>query len=121
MRIIMEDIKGQPISKALKCSELSIDEKMLLAAKMVHCLDQLHKHNIIHKEINPTNFIWNQKTDEVRLIDFDISTEATIETPQFANFDYPECTLAYISPEQTGRVSRPIDYRTDLYSLGSPF
>lgn len=119
--IIMEDIEGQPLAKALKHVKLGIDEIILLAIKMAHCLDQLHKHNIIHKDINPTNFIWNQKTNEVRLIDFGISTEATREAPHFASLDYLECTLAYISPEQTGRVSRPIDCRTDLYSLGVTF
>lgn len=119
--IIMEDIEGQPLAKALKHVKPSIDEKMLLAIKMAHCLDQLHKHNIIHKNINTANFIWNHKTNDVRLVSFGISTEATREAPHFASLDYPECTLAYISPEQTGRVSRPIDYRTDLYSLGITF
>lgn len=119
--IIMEDIQGEPVAKALMRIETGMYEKLSLAIKMAHSLARLHKYNIIHKDINPTNFIWNRKTGEVRLIGFGISTEVVREAPQFVNLNYLEGTAAYISPEQTGRINRPIDYRTDLYSLGITF
>ncbi len=119
--IIMEDIGGDSVASALKYSQVTLDEKLLLSIKMTHSLSQLHKHNIIHKDINPTNFIWNHKTGEVKLIDFGISTEVARESPQFVNVNFLEGTPAYISPEQTGRINRPIDCRTDLYSLGISF
>jgi len=119
--IIMEDIEGESVEKVLKHIKTDMGEKLSLAIKMTHSLAQLHKYNIIHKDINPTNFIWNYKTGEVRLIDFGISAEAAREAPQFVNLNYLEGTLSYISPEQTGRINRPIDHRTDLYSLGVTF
>ena len=119
--IVMEEIGGQQLTDALKGARLSVGEKMLLAIKMADSLVQLHRQNVIHKDINLTNFIWNPKTGNLKLIDFSIATELSVETPQFVNLNYLEGNLAYISPEQTGRINRPLDNRTDLYSLGVCF
>ncbi|WP_210407198.1 AAA family ATPase, partial [Hydrocoleum sp. CS-953] len=84
-------------------------------------LGQIHAENIIHKDINPANIIYNPKTKQLKIIDFGISTRLTRENPILKNPNVLEGTLAYISPEQTGRMNRGIDYRTDLYSLGATF
>ncbi|MDP4180019.1 MAG: AAA family ATPase [Bacillota bacterium] len=119
--IIMEDIGGESIDKALKTIELSLAEKLELAIKITKSLIQTHQQNIIHKDVNPTNLIWNNKTNQVKIIDFGLSTELTREASQCINLNILEGTLDYISPEQTGRINRPVDYRTDLYSLGVTF
>ena len=75
----------------------------------------------MHKDVNPSNFVWNPQTGQVKLIDFGISTVLTRENPVVRNPTVGEGTLAYISPEQTGRMNRAMDYRTDLYSLGVTF
>jgi len=121
MAIVMEDIGGQSIDKVLRSIKLDIVEKLLLAIKMTECLIQLHKQNIIHKDINPSNFIWNYNTNQVKIIDFGISAEIIREASQSINLNILEGSLNYLSPEQTGRINRPIDYRTDLYSLGVTF
>ena len=69
-------------------------------------------------DINPSNIIWNPKTDKLQIIDFGISTDLQYEKRDIISPDVLEGTLPYISPEQTGRMNRYIDYRTDLYSLG---
>ncbi len=61
--IIMEDIGGESVDKILHSIKLDIVEKLSLAIKMTQCLIQLHKQNIIHKDVNPSNFIWNYKTN----------------------------------------------------------
>ncbi|MEN2774942.1 AAA family ATPase [Acetivibrio clariflavus] len=121
LAIIMEDIGAESVAKVLKSFKADINEKLSLAIQMTESLIQLHKHNIVHKDVNPSNFIWNINTNQVKIIDFGISAELMREASQCINLNVLEGTLNYISPEQTGRINRPIDYRTDLYSLGITF
>ncbi|MBN2441347.1 MAG: AAA family ATPase [Spirochaetales bacterium] len=118
LAIIMEDIGGISIAKVLKSKKLKFGEKLSLAVKITDALSQIHGQNVIHKDINPSNIIWNRKTNQLKIIDFNIAVELKREITQFMTMDILEGTLDYISPEQTGRMNRSIDYRTDLYSLG---
>ncbi len=81
----------------------------------------LHRNRIIHKDIKPANILIHPSTLEVRLIDFSIATLLPREIQFVTNPNILEGTLAYISPEQTGRMNRGIDYRSDFYSLGVTF
>ena len=121
LAIVMEDIGGESVNKVLQSINIGFGEKLSLAIQMTDSLIQIHKQNIIHKDVNPTNFIWNYKTNKVKIIDFGISAELVREASQSINLNILEGTLDYLSPEQTGRVNRPMDYRTDLYSLGVTF
>ncbi|MBR8836852.1 MAG: AAA family ATPase [Stigonema ocellatum SAG 48.90 = DSM 106950] len=84
-------------------------------------LGKIHAANIIHKDINPGNIVLNLDTGVVKIIDFGIATQFNRTNPTFKNPHVLEGTLAYLSPEQTGRMNRLLDYRTDLYSLGVTF
>ncbi|MCP4996169.1 MAG: AAA family ATPase, partial [Gammaproteobacteria bacterium] len=81
-------------------------------------LSYIHQHNVIHKDMNPGNILFNPETTQVQIIDFGISTELSREQHDVNVANHLEGTLAYISPEQTGRMNRDLDYRTDYYSLG---
>jgi diguanylate cyclase (GGDEF)-like protein len=116
--MVMEDIGGMSIAQIIQNVKLNFIEKISLAIKIAELLIQTHQHNIIHKDINPSNIIWNRSNNLIKLIDFGISTELTRELAQPVNLNILEGTIEYISPEQTGRMNRPLDYRTDLYSLG---
>jgi len=116
--IIMEDVEGEAVSNVLKKESLSISEKLCLAVAMTRSLSQVHHQRIVHKDINPTNFAWNRQTGQVKIIDFGFATEISKETFKSDDLNTLEGTLSYISPEQTGRLNRPIDFRSDLYSLG---
>ncbi len=118
LAIIMEDIEGESVARTLGSVKTGIYDGLSLAIQMTNSLIQIHEQNIIHKDINPTNFIWDQSTGQVKLIDFGISAELFRESSQSIDMSNPEGNLFYISPEQTGRVNRPVDYRTDIYSLG---
>ncbi|NLD47246.1 MAG: AAA family ATPase [Clostridiaceae bacterium] len=118
LAIIMEDIGGESADRVLQSLKPGVAEKLSLAIQMTDSLIQLHQKNIIHKDVNPTNFIWNYKTNQVKLIDFGISAKYLREASQHINLNILEGSLDYLSPEQTGRINRPVDYRTDLYSLG---
>ena len=118
LALILEDIGGISVDKAFLKQERSLKEKLQMALQGANVLDWIHQHGIIHKDINPSNFIWSPKTQSLKLIDFGISTELPRETPTIWNPNTFSGTLPYISPEQTGRMNRGIDYRTDLYSFG---
>ena len=119
--IVLEDIGGTSLNQALSSRPLSINEFLPLAIKMVESLASVHQKRFIHKDINPSNWVWNQSTQQLKLIDFGIASELPIERAQCIHPLKLEGTLAYISPEQTGRMNRSMDFRTDFYSLGMTF
>ncbi|MEG4943151.1 ATP-binding sensor histidine kinase [Microcoleus sp. F4-D5] len=119
--IIFEDCGGESLKLWLASHKLTLEEFLATAIKITRALGHLHQHKIIHKDINPSNIIINSTTGRVQIIDFGISTVLSRENPTLKNPNVLEGTLSYISPEQTGRMNRSIDYRTDFYSLGVTF
>lgn len=100
---------------------LNVEEFLPVAVKILNGLGQLHSNDIIHKDINPANIVINPKTGVIKLIDLGISTQLSRENPILETPNVLEGTLSYLSPEQTGRMNRMLDYRTDFYSLGVTF
>ncbi|MEG4577432.1 AAA family ATPase [Microcoleus sp. N3A4] len=119
--IFVEDFGGESLKIWMQQRKFSLKEFLQVAIATTEILGQIHSANIIHKDINPSNIVFNPATGEIKLIDFGISTQLTRETPSLKNPNVLEGTLAYISPEQTGRMNRTLDYRTDFYSLGVTF
>ncbi|MEH2282628.1 MAG: AAA family ATPase [Nostoc sp.] len=99
----------------------SLMEFLEIAIALCNTLDILYRERIIHKDIKPANILINPETKQVKLIDFSIASLLPRETQTLMNPNVLEGTLGYISPEQTGRMNRGIDYRTDFYSLGITF
>ncbi len=118
--IILEDIGGISLKEYFR-GKVELSQFFKIAILMAKAILDVHKNNVIHKDINPSNFIFNAKTGSLRLIDFGISTTFTRENSILESPNVLEGTLNYISPEQTGRMNRSIDYRTDFYSLGITF
>ncbi len=119
--LVFEDFKGESFSKVLSTKKLDLNEFLDLSKKILNILSKIHDKNIIHKDLTPSNILWNKNTNEVQIIDFGISTNLTTEQNKNSRIDILEGTLFYISPEQTGRMNRSIDYRSDYYSLGIMF
>jgi serine/threonine protein kinase len=95
--------------------QLSLPKKLSIAIKIADCLSVIHKKNIIHKNINPSNIIWNKETNRVEIIDYAIAVELKREMAHKMNLHFFEGSAKYCSPEQTGRINRPVDSRSDLY------
>lgn len=121
LAIVLEDFGGQSLDFLLKSRTFTLLEFLQIALQIAEALAGIHKENIIHKDINPSNIIFNPETAQIKVIDFGISSIFTKETPVLKNPQVLEGTLAYMSPEQTGRMNRSLDYRTDFYSLGATF
>jgi serine/threonine protein kinase len=100
---------------------LSVNEFLPLAIQIADNLGQIHAANIIHKDINPSNLVWEPISKQLKIIDFGIASRLPRENHILKIPEQLEGTLAYLSPEQTGRINRSMDYRTDLYSLGISF
>ena len=119
--IILEDFGGKSLNYIVQDTHLSLPEFFPLAIRLAEALGQIHQHRIMHKDINPANIVFNEDAGTVKIIDFGISAVLSQETTTFRNPHVLEGTLAYMSPEQTGRMNRAVDYRTDFYSLGVAF
>lgn len=119
--MVLEDIGGRSLGSILQEKKLLVEEFLNFAVKLCSILDSLYKKQIIHKDINPHNIIWNEESDQIELIDFGIATRTSTRSQSFTPLETIEGTIAYISPEQTGRMNRAVDHRTDLYSLGVTF
>lgn len=119
--LVMNDIGGISLTKYLITEKITLQSFLKIAIKITNILGMLHAKNIMHKDINPENIIINKDTTEVCIIDFGIATRLSRERTAVRNPNILEGTLQYMSPEQTGRMNRSTDYRTDLYSLGITF
>lgn len=118
--LILEDIGGVSLRSVMdKCR--AVDRFLPIAIALAETLSRLHDARIIHKDINPNNIVLNEETGELRLIDFGIASRLPRENEDAKSPGLLEGTLRYISPEQTGRMNRSIDHRSDLYSLGVTF
>ncbi|WP_082029741.1 AAA family ATPase [Ruegeria sp. ANG-S4] len=121
LMMVLEDFDGVAIADLLATRTLSSAEFLDTALQMARAVEGIHKAHVIHKDISPQNVLINPGTGEVKLIDFGIATRFSIEHPVLKSPEVLEGTLPYISPEQTGRMNRTLDHRTDFYSMGATF
>jgi predicted ATPase len=116
--LIMEDFGGISLARHIQAHFLPLPDVLHIMIQLVDTLQALGQRRILHKDIKPSNILINPHTKQVKLIDFGIASLLPRETPEILHPQGLEGTLAYISPEQTGRMNRGIDYRTDFYALG---
>ena len=116
--LIMEDGGELSLSQYHQEQSLNLAEVLEIALKLATILHNLHQHRVIHKDIKPANILIHPISKEVKLIDFSIASLLPKETQEIQNPNVLEGTLAYLAPEQTGRMNRGIDYRADYYGLG---
>ncbi|MEG5159240.1 AAA family ATPase [Microcoleus sp. AT3-A2] len=119
--LVMEDFGGISLRDYAQEASLTLAEILEIGIQITDILHGLYRHRVIHKDIKPANVLIHPETKQIKLIDFSIASLLPRETQEIQHPNVLEGTLAYISPEQTGRMNRGIDYRTDFYSLGAIF
>src|SRR5256712_10487084 len=115
--LVPEDPGGKPLDR-LHGVAMEVGNFLRLAVSIAAALTQVHRRGLVHKDIKPANILVNRTTGEVKLTGFGIASRLPRERQTPAPPESIAGTLAYMAPEQTGRMNRSIDSRSDLYSLG---
>src|SRR5712671_7008729 len=118
--LVLEDPGGEPLERLLG-APLETDHFLRLAIDITVALGKLHRRGLLHKDIKPANIIVNCADGQVRLTGFGIASRVPLERQAPKPPETIAGTLAYMAPEQTGRMNRSIDSRSDLYALGVTF
>lgn len=117
--IVYADSGSLPLRQLIDEQRLSWSQWLAIAIRISELLGRLHEAGITHKQISPDHLLLNPDTGMVELIGFSRSTGLSLEQANWHLADLTHAGLAYIAPEQTGRINRNIDYRSDYYSLGA--
>ncbi|WP_151702902.1 AAA family ATPase [Nitrincola alkalilacustris] len=112
------DSGAVPLRQLLSGEARHWTQWLQLAIRIAELLGRLHEAHIIHKQISPDHILVHPQTGSPKLIDFSLSTRLSHEQAHWFAPDLAQMNLTYIAPEQTGRINRSIDYRTDYYSFG---
>ena len=116
--VVMEDFGGVALRTLLGQRRIEVLEALGIARELAKILGALHREHVVHRNVEPSNIYVDTASGTVKLANFDIASRLSRDNPVLTGASRLEGTLAYISPEQTGRMNRAVDYRTDMYSLG---
>ena len=119
--LVLEDVGGERLKTLITAGGIELAVFLRLGVRLAETIAALHQRDVIHKDINPNNVLINIDTGRATLIDFGIASRLPFEHQQPGHPNVLQGTIAYMSPEQTGRMNRDLDYRTDFYSLGVTF
>ena len=115
--LVLEDPGGEPLDRLLG-QPMTLESFLRLAIGIATALAEVHRRGLIHKDIKPANVLVDSATGQVWLTGFGIASRLPRERQAPAPPEVIAGTLAYMAPEQTGRMNRSIDFRSDLYALG---
>ena len=118
--LVLEDHGAEPLHRLLG-SPMEPARFLRLAEALTAALRGLHERGLIHKDINPANVLVNNSTSQVWLTGFGVASRLPRERQAPSPPEFIAGTLPYMAPEQTGRMNRSINSRSDLYSLGMTF
>ncbi|EFL52606.1 serine/threonine protein kinase [Solidesulfovibrio fructosivorans JJ]] len=116
--VVMECFDFPTLKQAAEDRPLRLAEATDVAEKLARILVQLHARGIIHRDITPANILYERAAGRVVLIDFGSAIDMPQQSSTGLRPETVEGTVAYMSPEQTGRINRPVDFRSDFYSFG---
>ena len=118
--LVLEDAGGEALQRLLG-APMEVGGFLRRAIGMAAAVGKLHQRGLVHKDVKPANILVNGTTGEVRLTGFGIASRLSRERQAAEPPETLAGTLAYMAPEQTGRMNRSIDSRSDLYALGVTF
>lgn len=117
--LFLEDQGVDSLDRVLAArGQLSLRDVLRVGREASRVLERVHTAGVIHKDVKPQNMLWDETNERVTLVDFAIASELAEEAAPAAIPEALEGTLAYMAPEQTGRMARGVDSRADLYALG---
>ena len=117
MTLVLEDPGGETLDRFLP-GPMEMTRFLRFAVGIATALSGLHEKGLIHKDVKPANVLVNPATGQARLMGFGIASRLPRERQAPEPPEFIAGTLPYMAPEQTGRMNRSIDSRSDLYALG---
>src|SRR5260370_4104856 len=120
MTLVLEDPGGTPLDRLLG-RPLDVSHFLRIAIPLAGALRHVHERGLIHKDIKPANILVESASSGVWLTGFGIASRLPRERQSPEPPEFIAGTLAYMAPEQTGRMNRSVDSRSDLYALGGTF
>ncbi len=117
--LVLEDVGAEPLSSLLASGRPSLEEFFEIAIGLARALSEIHRRSLTHKNVNPHSVLVEPRRRRIQLVDFSIASRRSEERASANLGLLTPGRLRYISPEQTGRMNRVVDHRTDLYSLGA--
>lgn len=119
LAIVMERWGTSSLDKRLEQGLLPVETALHLGAAIARALGHVHRKGLIHRDVKPKNVLVATDLHNVRLVDFSLAVRRSTYVAEDAAPEHLAGTLAYMAPEQTGRMNRGVDWRADLYSLGA--
>ncbi len=116
--LVTEKPPGRPLIEFVEDKSLDVKDAAYIGRLIAKAIDDLHSFHVVHKDINPANIVYDPDGASLKLIDFGISSSLSPSQIKPEVNRTLEGTLPYLSPEQTGRMNRSVDFRSDFYSLG---
>ncbi|MBF0100516.1 MAG: AAA family ATPase [Desulfobacterales bacterium] len=121
--LIIEDIGAESLKTLMITRAFGLKDVVEIAINVSDILGKIHAMGLIHRDISLSNIIYNSEIRQIQLIDFDLAQLQSENNDQIQ--EIPDIlshmtlhSLAYISPELTGKINIPVDYRSDYYSFG---
>ncbi|WP_019026868.1 diguanylate cyclase domain-containing protein [Colwellia piezophila] len=115
--LVLEDFSSTTLSNLIATNTLTFSQRLHIACQLTSALADVHRLQLIHRDINPSNILIDPATLQLKLCDFALTTRLSHKQIKCLNHDLWG-KFEYISPEQTGRTNIKVDYRSDFYSLG---
>ena len=115
--LVLEDPGGEPLHRFIQ-GPMETKQFLRFAVGLTTAISQMHARELIHKDLKPSNVLVDAATGHVWLTGFGIASRLPRERQAPEPPEFIAGTLPYMAPEQTGRMNRSIDSRSDLYSLG---
>lgn len=119
--LVLEDVGGTALHAGVAAGGMAIERFLVVASSIARTLAGIHAAHVVHKDIKPANILVDGAQARTWITDFGFASRLPISFEEEKVAERIEGTLAYIAPEQTGRMSRPVDQRSDLYALGATF
>ncbi|MDC3980640.1 AAA family ATPase [Polyangium jinanense] len=116
--LVLSDAGKRPLAPRMRTGRQDVGAVLRLGVSIARALDRVHLVGLVHKDICPANILVDDGTLEVELVGFGHASRLPREDARIAAASAIEGTLAYMAPEQTGRMNRVVDHRADLYALG---
>lgn len=118
--LVLERAGTDNLAQWMTSTRIGADEFIRLALQLAETLGRVHAQGVVHLDLNPWNILVDETVGWVTIGDFALATRNPAQVqPQTES--RPDHSLAYIAPEQTGRMTRGVDHRSDLYALGCVF